>query len=168
MEFYKFKDIENGDILLEKIKIDKEEYDVIKQDNGNILLKKKLKIIVNIYKNNLEELRNYDLKKSQILMCKVKYDEMTKLKYRAILAKIYEIINDAIVIIKNTELNMKNFKKVDDGFYYLENLKISVQGVDSNKCLNEIINQCIKSNLQLNMKIKLLNNTIININLLKT
>lgn len=168
MEFYKFKKLENEDILLEKTIINKEEYEIITKDDGNILLKKKPKIIVNIYKNNIQELRKYNFTHSTILISKIKNEEMSKLAYQAILRKVYEKINDAIIIIKNTELNMKIFKKTNDGFQYLENLKISFQGVDSNKCLNEIINQCIKENISLQMQIQLTNNHIVNINLLKT
>ena len=60
-------------------------------------------------------------------------------------------------------MNIKTIKKEDDGFYYLDNIGISIQGVDSNKCLLEIINQCMKNNIELFIKIKLYNNTVINI-----
>jgi hypothetical protein len=46
----------------------------------------------------------------------------------------------------------------------LEDLGISIQGVDSNKCLLEIINQCIENEISLIMKIKLNDETNININ----
>ncbi len=54
-------------------------------------------------------------------------------------------INDGTKIIKNTKLNIKTIKKEDEGFYYLDNIGISVQGIDSNKCLNEIISQCMEN-----------------------
>ena len=68
-------------------------------------------------------------------------------------------------IIKNTKLNIKTIKKEDEGFYYLDNIGISIQGVDSNKCLLEIINQCLENQIKLSMNIKLINNIIININI---
>ena len=38
------------------------------------------------------------------------------------------------------------------GVYYLENLGINVQGMDANKCLCEIIHQCINNtNIILNI-----------------
>jgi hypothetical protein len=91
-------------------------------------------------------------------------DEITKLKYKSILENIYKIINDGIKIIKNSKLNIKTINKLDEGFYYLEDLGISIQGVDSNKCLLEIINQCIENEISLIMKIKLNDETNININ----
>ena len=57
----------------------------------------------------------------------------------------------------------KTIKKENDGFYYLDTIGISVQGVDSNKCLSEIINQCINNYIKLSMKIKLVDGSIINI-----
>ena len=77
---------------------------------------------------------------------------------------IYKIINDGTKIIKNSKLNIKTIKKLDEGFYYLEDLGISIQGVDSNKCLLEIINQCVENKISLIMKIKLNDETNININ----
>jgi len=49
-----------------------------------------------------------------------------KLKYRSILEYLYKII-------KNTN------KKLDEGFTYIDDLGVSVQGVESNKCLYEIL-----------------------------
>jgi hypothetical protein len=62
-------------------------------------------------------------------------DEIIKLKYKSVLENIYKIINDGTKIIKNSKLNIKTIKKLDEEFYYLEDLGISIQGVDSNKCL---------------------------------
>ena len=58
---------------------------------------------------------------------------------------------------------MKTIKKEDEGFYYLDKLGISVQGVDSNKCIFEIINQCIENEINILMKIKLIDDVTINI-----
>ena len=88
---------------------------------------------------------------------------MTKNKYKSTLYNIYNLINDKIKIIKNTKLNIIALKKVDNGFYYSDNLGISVQGADSNKCLLEIITQCIENKIKLYMKIKLIDNNIIEI-----
>jgi len=54
-------------------------------------------------------------------------------------------------------LNIETIKKFDSDFYYLDKLGISVQGVDANKCLYEIINQCKKNNIKLKMDIILKN-----------
>jgi hypothetical protein len=88
-----------------------------------------------------------DLKKSIISECIIDNKQINKLKYNSVLEQIYKIINDGTKIIKNTKLNIKTINKNDEGFYYLENIGISVQRVESNKCLLEIINQCIENKI---------------------
>ena len=61
---------------------------------------------------------------------------------------------------RNTKINIKTIKKEDEGFYYIPKLGISVQGVESNKCLLEIINQCIENEITISIQIKLKNNLI--------
>lgn len=86
------------------------------------------------------------------------------MKYRSILNQIYHWINDGAKIIKHTKLNIKTTKKEDEGFYHLDNMGISIQGVDSNKCLLEIIIQCIENEIELDLNIKLIDGITININ----
>jgi hypothetical protein len=159
MKTYKFTKLDNGDILLQKIVIDNLNYIVINKENGDKLLKK----ITNINITDIKDVKDYDFKKSIIFECSIDNKEFNKLKYKSILEEIYKIINDGTKIIKNTKLNIKTIKKEDKGFYYLDNIGISVQGVDSNKCLLEIINQCIKNKIKLSMKIKLIDDITINI-----
>jgi len=73
---------------------------------------------------------------------------------------IYEIINDPIKIMSRTKLNIKLIEDKEKGFYYIEKLGISIQGCDSNKCLLEIINQCIENNIMISMEIKLINSVV--------
>lgn len=160
METYKFTKLDNGDILLQKIIIDNTNYIIIDKENGDKLLKK----ITHINITDIKDIKNYDFKKSLISECSIDNKEFNKLKYKSILEQIYKLINDGTKIIKNTKLNIKTIKKEDEGFYYLENIGISVQGVDSNKCLLEIINQCIENEIELSMKIKLIDEITININ----
>ena len=159
METYKFTKLDNGDILLQKIVIDNINYTVINKENGDKLLKK----ITNINITDIKDITDYDFKKSIISKCLIDDEEFNKLKYKSILEQIYKTINDGTKIIKNTKLNIKTIKKEDEGFYYLDNIGISVQGVNSNKCLLEIINQCIKNEIKLSMKIKLIDDITINI-----
>ena len=159
METYKFTKLDNGDILLQKIVIDNINYTVINKENGDKLLKKN----TNINITDIKDIKNYDFKKSIISKCLIDDEEFNKLKYKSILEQIYKTINDGTKIIKNTKLNIKTIKKEDEGFYYLDNIGISVQGVDSNKCLLEIINQCIENEIKLSMKIKLIDDITINI-----
>ena len=161
METYKFTKLDNGDILLQKIIIDNVNYTVINKENGDKLLKK----ISNINITDIKDIKEYDFKKSIILECLIENKEFNKLKYKSILEHIYKIINDGTKIIKHTKLNIKTVKKEDEGFYYLDNIGISIQGVDSNKCLLEIINQCNENEIELSIKIKLIDDSTINISL---
>jgi hypothetical protein len=160
MEVYKFKNLDNGDILLEKVVLDNTNYTIVNKNNGDKILKK----ITTVNITGINDIKKYDFRKSNILSCLLNDDEITKLKYKSILENIYKIINDGTKIIKNSKLNVKTINKLDEGFYYLEDLGISIQGVDSNKCLLEIINQCIENEISLIMKIKLNDETDININ----
>jgi hypothetical protein len=149
MQVYKFNNLENGDILLEKIIINLNDYFIDNKKDGNILLSKN----INIY--NIDDIKKYEFKNSKIIECflnDIKYKN--KLKYRAILEYIYKQINCGSHIIKNTLLNIKTIKKLNEGYYYIEDLGISVQGVESNKCLNEILHQCIFNNIKIKLKIK--------------
>ena len=141
METYKFIELDNGDILLQKIILDSTSYTIINNDNGDKLLKK----ITNVNITNIKDIKEYDFKKSFVIECLINKIQFNKLKYKSILEQIYNIINDGTKIIKNTKLNIKTIKKEDEGFYYLDNIGIAVQGVDSNKCLLEIIYQAVRS-----------------------
>ena len=160
MEVYKFKNLDNGDILLKKVMLDNTNYTIINKNNGDKLLK----LIEIVYIIDINDIKKYTFKQSNILHCLLNDDEIIKLKYKSILESIYKIINDGTKIIKNSKLNIKTIKKIDEGFFYLEYLGISCQGVDSNKCLLEIINQCIENKITINMKIKLKDESNININ----
>lgn len=123
METYKFVELDNGDILLQKIIIDSTSYTIINNDNGDKLLKK----ITNVNITHIKDIKDYDFKKSFITECLINKIQFNKLKYKSILEEIYNIINDGVKIIKNTKLNIKTIKKEDEGFYYLDNIGISVR-----------------------------------------
>ena len=159
METYKYIKLDNGDILLQKIIIDNTNYKIVNKDNGDILLKK----ITHINITNIIDIKNYDFKKSIIIECLIDNIELNKLKYKSILEQIYKLINDGVKIIKNTKINIKTIKKEDERIYFLDDIGISVQGVDSNKCILEIINQCINNKIKLLIKVILINEITINI-----
>jgi hypothetical protein len=121
---------------MESIIINNIEYNIIPQQNNNLLL------VPIIIINDIDLLKEYNFSKSIITYCKINNQIKNMVKYKKILNYIYEIINNGTKIIRNTTLNIKTIEKTDNGFYYLENLGISIQGVDSNKCIYEIINQC--------------------------
>lgn len=159
MEVYKFEKLKNGDVLLKKVVLDDTEFTIVDKNNGDKILKK----ITSVNISDICDVKKYDFKKSNIISCSLNDDKIIKLKYKSILESVYKLIDDGATIIKQTKINIKTIKKQDEGFYYLEDVGISIQGVDSNKCLLEIINQCIKSEIHLVIVIKLLNETIVNI-----
>lgn len=81
-------------------------------------------------------------------------------KYKTLLIYIYSITNKEI-IIKNTLLNIIQEEKYDKGYYYYANLSFSVQGADTRRTLQEIINIIKKINCKMELKIKLKNGEII-------
>jgi hypothetical protein len=109
------------------------------------------------------ELKNYDFKKSYILSCSINENANIKLKYKSVLEYVYKIINDGATIIKNTKLNIKTIKKLDEGFTYMEDLGISIQGTESNKCLYEIVHQSIENEIPIKLQIKTKDDILINI-----
>lgn len=159
METYKFINLDNGDILLERIIIDNNKYTIINKNNGDILLQK------NTFITDIKDIQKYNFTKSVITECLIDNNNFTKLKYCSILGEIYNIINDGTKIIINTKLNIKTIIKNDEGFKYLDNIGISVQRVDSNKCLLEIINQCIENKINIYLKIKLIDDILVNISI---
>jgi len=159
METYKFINLDNGDILLERIIIDNKKYTIINKNNGDILLQK------NTFITDIKDIQKYNFTKSVITECLIDNNNFTKLKYCSILGEIYNIINDGTKIIINTKLNIKTIIKNDEGFRYLDNIGISVQRVDSNKCLLEIINQCIENKINIYLKIKLVDDILVNISI---
>jgi superfamily II DNA or RNA helicase len=73
--------------------------------------------------------------------------------YKSIYEYLYVMINDINKIKEHTELNISDGEKNDYGFTYIKKLKISIQGVDSKKCVSEIIRQCYYNNIEFIMRI---------------
>lgn len=124
MNIYKAIEQENGNILLERIILDNINYEILNENNGNILMKK----IISFNITHLHELKNFDFKKSKIVSCKINDYNINKLKYKSILNYIYKLIDNGSKIIKNTKLNIKTLEDNNDGFYYLDDIGISIQG----------------------------------------
>ena len=142
-------------------------YDVIILENWDILLKKK-EIIIDINKDNSDEISDYNFTYSEIINCKVNETVIDKLKYRNIINNIYNIINNGAKIIKynsfkDTSEYIQTGESKENGFYYLKHLGISIRNVDSNINIKEIVSQCKNNKIKIEMKIKLKNNSFINI-----
>ena len=59
----------------------------------------------------INQLKKYNFSKSTIYECTINDIDFEKLKYKSVLEKIYEMINDGVTIIRNTKLNIKTIKK---------------------------------------------------------
>jgi hypothetical protein len=165
---YKVEQINENTIKLSKLNINKDEYDKQTLENGDILLVKKKIIAISGFAefNNVKS--QYNLNNSNILSCVVNYYQSDdyRLKYKSILNHIYSnLIKDGVKIIRHSILNVSTIKRETEGFYYLEDLGISIQGADANKCLSEIINQCHYNNIHITILIRLLNGSRIEIKL---
>ena len=113
-------------------------------------------------KDSIIEEYEDDYTHSNVMVFKINNKNVNnELKYKSILTNIYDEINNGFQIIKNTTFkDIKTIKKENKGYYYLENIGISVRFKNSNDTINEIINQCINNNIKLYMKIKLYNYNI--------
>ena len=74
---------------------------------------------------------------------------------------VYEQIGDGVQIIKNSIMNIKTIEIHTKGYTWYPELGISVQGVDTNKALLEIVTQCQKN--KINIEITLFKDRIIKI-----
>lgn len=134
-------------------------------DNYNITFHNGNMILINKTINNKPKINidNYDFKNSKIINCIINNEKLDISKYRTLLNYIYKIINNTDCIINNTILNISKDIINNRGYTYNEDLKLSVQGADSNKVIKEIINMINLSNINYDIKIKLENDNIINI-----
>ena len=148
----------DGSIIYEKNNIDINKYDII--DNGDELILKPKPTIVKIIKlEDFDKLVNF--RNSKILSCYIDNKRPTNNKYLTILGDIYEIIGKGKIITKNTLLNFETIEKQDKGFKYLKNIGISIQAKESIFMFEEIINQCIKTNIRLEIEIEFKSGNII-------
>jgi len=114
-------------------------------------------------KNDYNNLSNFfDLLEIKYNKFQLNIDEFNKNKItKKEIREIENEIKDGFRIIKNTLFkDIKTFKKEDKGYYYLENIGISIRFKNSNDSFNEIINQCEINNIKLYMKIELFDGEI--------
>ena len=148
--YYEIENCLNGDIILTPINIDLTKYDKQPLDNGKLILKYRNPIEVSI-----SELHNYEFKGSSIHKCIINNNITNYTKYRHILNRVYYMIGDGSYIIKNTTLNIKTINRNDSGFIYHPELGISIQGADVTNTLKEILIQCKKNSIQIQLYITL-------------
>ncbi len=114
---------------------------------------------------NLEELKEIDVSKSNILKCKINNIKIEKLKYRPILIHIYKYMLDNMKIndmMKKISFNMKREKMYgDNGYTWDDDIGMSMQSKDANLTLREIIDMIQLNGLKFKIMIKLENEKII-------
>lgn len=140
----------NGDILLIKKNIILDNLTSEILPDGNILLKPITEI-------KISDVITLDFKKSKIEKAKfiVPKVELENPSFKCVYKTVHSIIGDGVRVIKNSILNIKTIKYNNNGFVYYPQLGISIQGVDSNKALKEIIHQCVENKIELEMIILL-------------
>jgi len=166
MEIYTIRRLNENELILEKIQNDfMDEYDREILPNGNISLKKRQSTIISSFNDFNNEIKKYNIKYSEIIKCTINKTKTNLYKYKQNLDYIYNIIDRGSQIIKHTTLHIETVHKTNDGFKYYPDLGISVQSVNSNKCLKEIITQCFYNDIRINITIKTSENDIIEISI---
>jgi hypothetical protein len=123
-------------------------------ENNDLIIKKLLTTISNNY-ISYDELLKKNLKNSQIVYVKIDNELIQNItKYKKLIKYIYQNL-DKQTIINNTILNVSIYEINEKGYIYEDDIGLSIQGVDSKKALKEIINQLLKSNKTIEIKIKL-------------
>lgn len=127
-------------------------YDCVISEDNKIKLVPKIKIIK--IKNASEfNIESKLFRGSEITFCKINNKNPTDHKYKSIRDDVYKIINNGTKIIRNTILNIKTTQVEEKGFYYDEELGISIQSADAHKTFREIILQCLSNNISLEIDI---------------
>jgi len=114
--------------------------------NGNLVLTRIFPYIdeVTLFQQNL--------RKSNIIECKINNINIDIKKYKKLLIYLYST-TDIGIILQNTILNISQEEKYDKGFEYYNQLGLSIQGADARRTLNEIINIIKIKNYSIELKI---------------
>ena len=110
-----------------------------------------------VYINELSDINTYSFTKTKILSCKLNNIYVKKLSFKNILYEVYFLINDIEKVKLVTSVKILEGERKNKGFYYIDNLNISVQCVSADKAIKELLNQCNKNNIAITIEIKLIN-----------
>lgn len=111
-------------------------------------------------------LKKFKFTDSTITKCKINNDIPIKLKYRPIMNTIYFLINNQQNIIDNKSINIVKGREEGRGFYYLDEIDISIQNVDATTAVIEIFKQCKYNKVDLDILIELKTNKKIHISII--
>jgi len=122
--------------------------------NGNLVLTRIIQFIdeITLFQKNLRG--------STITECKINNVNNDIKQYKKLLIHLYSK-TDMETILQNTILNISQQEIYEKGFYYYDDLGISIQGADARRTLKEIINIIKIKNYSMELKIKLKNDEVI-------
>lgn len=147
---------DNGDVLLVKTREYEYAAEFITQrlSNGNILLKRVTCI------SSTDDLWRYNLQKSKIQHASIQGTSgpifmLDNPSFKTLYELVHDKIRDGAVIIKHSVLNIKTLPEDTKGYSWYPLLGISVQGVDANKAMLEVMTQCQKNKFTATIQIKL-------------
>lgn len=164
------EEIENYDSEVIRVKVSKKKKTDLTEEINELMSKYEKKTISK--KNTQESIRgsgirlseeecemtDFDLKSVKFSGAILDYAclegvEIETKYFIGIVYYIYEFLEELDVINENTIMNIKPGKEIGKGFKHLESLDISIQGVTSDKAINEIFNQVIGNDLTFQMNI---------------
>ena len=133
----------NGDILLVKKNLYTDEFIAQRQSTGDILLKK----VTIVTPDNIDK---WDFKGAKIQQAVFKDGtEVVNPSFKKLYEIVHKQIGDGAQIIKHSILNIRTIEDTTRGFSWYPELGISVQGVDANKAMKEVVTQCQKNDLEI-------------------
>lgn len=127
-------------------------YEII---NNNIIIKRR------DIELSREDFINTDLTYSTIIYANIN-NENLPLSYKGILNKLFlKFTARTLKSISLFGIRIKDGEYYDNGYYYIEQLNISYFGLSANDSKKEIINLIYNLDINFEIKIKLINGTII-------
>jgi len=160
----KFLDMDEYLILpngYEIVKLNEHEIENLEQIDG-FIFKRRATFI-----NKIDELNKYNFDNSTIISVQINSVNLDISQYINLLGNIYTHINDGTKIIKNSVLDIKTIEIDNKNYIYLSKIGISVKKDRPKNILIELMNQCIRNNINIVVEIKLIDNSIIIIKNLK-
>jgi hypothetical protein len=113
-------------------------------------------------------LKYHNLTGAKVLSCVIEGTPIEKTTWSNTIRTLYKQIADGARIIKDSILEIKTVRKVDEGFTFIKDLGISVRVKELRKnFVREIFTQAKANNLSVCMKIELTNGTGLVINITK-
>ncbi len=118
--------------------------------------------------SDINQLKYHNLTGAKVLSCVIEDNPIEKTTWSNSIRTLYKQIADGARIIKDSILEIKTVRKVDEGFTFIKDLGISVRVKELRKnFVREIFTQAKANNLSVRMEIQLANGTGLVINITK-